>query len=142
MPANKRLNLIIDTNLWISFLISNRQDRLDHLLLIERVRILCSLELLDELSATISKPKLKKYFGANALNEMLLTLDPFIDFVDVRSAVSICRDLKDNFLLALAKDGRADFLLTGDNDLLDLKKFGKTRIVTVATFLENVNKES
>jgi predicted nucleic acid-binding protein len=43
---------------------------------------------------------------------------------------------KDNFLLALAKDGKAHYLLTGDKDLLDLEKFGKTRIVTISHFLE------
>ena len=142
MPGNKSLNLIIDTNLWISFLISHRQDRLDRLLLIERVRILFSSELLDEISATIAKPKIKKYFGINALDEMLLNIEAYIDFIEVKSTVNICRDHKDNFLLALSKDGHADFLLSGDKDLLDLKKFGKTKIVTIAFFLENINSKA
>lgn len=32
---------------------------------------------------------------------------------------NLCRDPKDNFLLSIAKDGNANYLLTGDNDLLD-----------------------
>jgi uncharacterized protein len=48
----------------------------------------------------------------------------------------VCRDSKDNFLLALAKDGKADYLLTGDKDLLELVQFGNTRIETLAVFLE------
>ena len=40
------------------------------------------------------------------------TFDPFIDLIEVESVVTICRDAKDNFLLALAKDGKADYLLT------------------------------
>src|ERR1035438_5036369 len=126
MQGNKTLCIIIDTNLWISFLISHRQDRLDDLLLIDKIKLIFSGELLDEISVTITKPKLKKHFGAGALNEMLLKLDPYIDFIEVHSVVNICRDIKDNFLLALAVDGNADYLLTGDNDLLALKKFGKT----------------
>jgi len=43
-------------------------------------------------------------------------------------------DPKDNFLLALAKDGNADYLITGDNNLLSLKEFGKTKIVTLSEF--------
>ncbi len=54
--------------------------------------------------------------------------------VDVRSKVELCRDPKDNFLLALAKDGDADYLITGDADLLVLKEFEKTKIVTLAEF--------
>ena len=69
---------------------------------------------------------------------MLSVFEPFIDLIDVISIISICRDPKDNFLLALAKDGKADFLLTGDKDLIDLKKIGKTKINTITSFLEEM----
>ncbi len=67
---------------------------------------------------------------------MFSVFDPFIDLIKVESVVTICRDIKDNFLLALAKDGNADYLLTGDKDLLVLQKFGKTKITTIANFIE------
>jgi putative PIN family toxin of toxin-antitoxin system len=46
----------------------------------------------------------------------------------------ICRDPKDDYLLALAKAAKADLLITGDDDLLVLKKHGKTRILKPAAF--------
>jgi len=70
------------------------------------------------------------------LEEMLSTFEPFIDLIEVEISVSICRDPKDNFLLALSKEGKADYLLTGDKDLLELKKFRKTKIVTITNFFE------
>ena len=136
MPKSKPLKLIIDTNLWVSFIISNKQSLLDPLLFAEEARFLFSLELIDEIQQTIAKPKLKKYFRTNALEEMLSAFEPFIDLIEVESIVTVCRDTKDNFLLALAKDGKADYLLTGDKDLLELKKFGKTRIKTIVTFID------
>ena len=135
MPKNKPVKLIIDTNLWISFIISNKQNLLDPLLLSEEARLLFSKELIAEIQQTITKPKLKKYFDGNALEEMLSTFEPFTDLIEVDSIVTICRDSKDNFLLALAKDGKADYLLTGDKDLLELKKFGKTKIEKITTFI-------
>ena len=96
------------------------------------------MELIEEIDRTILKPKFKPYFGINGLDEMLSVFEPFIDLIDVISIISICRDPKDNFLLSLAKDGKADFLLTGDKDLLDLKKIGKTKIATIASFLESM----
>ena len=54
--------------------------------------------------------------------------------VDVQSLINICRDSKDNFLLALVKDGNADYLVTGDSDLLSVKKLGKTKIVKLSEF--------
>ena len=69
---------------------------------------------------------------------MLTAFEPFTDLIQVESIVSICRDPKDNFLLALAKDGKADYLLTGDKDLLDLKNFGKTKIKTITAFVDKM----
>ncbi len=50
--------------------------------------------------------------------------------VEIISKVSVCRDAKDNYLLALAQDSLADFLITGDQDLLILKTFQTTVIST------------
>ncbi|MGA9212063.1 putative toxin-antitoxin system toxin component, PIN family [Kaistella sp.] len=102
--------------------------------------MLFSSELVSELQATISKPKLQKYFSENALEEMLLVFDEYIDFINVKSKVKICRDPNDDFLLSLAKDGKANFLLTGDKDLLEIEKFEKTSIVKFSTFLETFKK--
>lgn len=134
MQKNKPLKIIIDTNLWVSFIISNNHNLLDRLLFSENIRLLFSEELIAEIRVTIQKPKLKKYFGYNALEEMLDSFDSFIEFIEIESVIRTCRDPKDNFLLALAKDGKADYLLTGDKDLLVLKKFEKTKITTISNF--------
>jgi uncharacterized protein len=136
MAKSKPLKLIIDTNLWVSFIISNKQSLLDPFLFNAEARLLFSTELITEIQETIKKPRLKKYFTTNALEEMLLTFEPFIDLIEVKSIVTVCRDPKDNFLLALAKDGKADYLLTGDKDLLDIIKFGKTKIKTITSFID------
>jgi uncharacterized protein len=108
MPKSKPLKLIVDTNLWISFIISSKQSLLDSFLFAKEARLLFSAELIAEIQLTITKPKLKRFFRTNALDKMLTTFEPFIDLVEVESIVTICRDPKDNFLLALAKDGKAD----------------------------------
>lgn len=50
--------------------------------------------------------------------------------------VGVCRDPKDNHLLALAMDGEARYLVTGDLDLLVLSPFHAIQIVTPARFLD------
>lgn len=60
-------------------------------------------------------------------------------FIDIQSVVTICRDPKDNYLLALVKDAKADFLTTGDQDLLVLKSFEGTEIITYRDFLTGLN---
>ena len=61
-------------------------------------------------------------------------------FVNVTTPLqNWCRDVKDNYLLALSKDADADYLITGDKDLLVLKQFENTLIVTLPQFLEIIN---
>lgn len=138
MAKTKSLRIIIDTNLQISFIISKNYRPLDFLLYSGNARFLFSTALINEIDQTIKKPKLKKYFHSNAMNEMLLVFEPYVNLVTVNSVVDICRDSNDNFLLELAKDSKADYLLTGDKDLLELKKFGKTRIITIKDFLSEM----
>ena len=132
----KPIRLVVDTNLWISFLISKRLVALDKLLYSNKILFLFCEELINEVQVTITKLKLRKYFSDadNALEEMLVTFDPYIQFVEVKSHVTVCRDNADNFLLALSKDGKADFLVTGDKDLLSIRKFEKTNIITFNDF--------
>ena len=141
MLKSKPLKLIIDTNIWISFIISDKLSLLDPIFFTRKARLLFSSELIAEINETIKKPKLKKFFREDEIFEMLSAFESFIDFVEVKSIVTACRDPKDNFLLALAKDGKADYLLTGDKDLLDLKKFGKTKIRTAYDFIDEVKKD-
>ncbi|HQV36739.1 MAG TPA: putative toxin-antitoxin system toxin component, PIN family [Flavobacterium sp.] len=135
MPKIKD-RVIVDTNLWISFLLSKDYGKLDKLFNAENLILLFSRELLDEFVEVARRPKFKKYFSITDLNELLTEIHSRAEFIDVTSVVNLCRDEKDDFLLALAKDGKADFLITGDNDLLELEKFEKTNILTMANYLQ------
>ena len=54
--------------------------------------------------------------------------------IQITSNILICRDPDDNFLLNLAIDGNADYLITGDKGLLILEKINNTKIITIADF--------
>jgi len=54
--------------------------------------------------------------------------------IPLKTKVDICRDLKDNYLLSLAVDSKADFLITGDYDLLILEKIENTNIIRFSDF--------
>ena len=133
------MRLILDTNLWISFLISSKFEKLDELLINQKSKLLFSQEHLEEFVAVAKRPKLRKYISKDELEDLLETIHEVAEFVNVTSKVSKCRDPKDNFLLSLAVDGKADYLLTGDKDLLVLKKIGKTEIRTISEFFDVVD---
>ena len=61
MP-NKPLKVILDTNLWISFLLSKNYSKLDKLIQKKSIRLIFSKELIDEFIQVSNSSKLKKFF--------------------------------------------------------------------------------
>jgi len=132
----KSSRIILDTNLWISFLISKKFDKLDELIENKNIILCFSHELIEEFIVVVSRPKFKMYFSENNIERILTYFDEFGELTTVASNVQLCRDEKDNFLLNLSKDAKADFLITGDKDLLVLKTVGQTKITTFTAFIE------
>ena len=135
MPENKVVKIIIDTNLWISFLIGKELKELKNLLIEETIQLVISEEIVEEIILVTQRPKLQKYFTPNKVDELVRFLRTIGLFVNITSEVLFCRNPKDNYLLALAKDSDANFLVTGDQDLLVIAKFENTEIVTYQEFL-------
>lgn len=135
MPDLKN-KIIIDTNLWISFFIKNDFSKLEKLITDKSVTLIFSSELIQELITVSRRKKFAKFFDTQDIEKMLLSISSKIAVIEVNTIATECRDPKDNFLLSLAIDGDATHLLTGDKDLLEMKNYGKTLIITFAEYIE------
>jgi hypothetical protein len=131
----RKSRIVIDTNIWISFLLTKDFTSFDKIVSNPNLILLFSTKLLEEFIEVAQRPKFKKYFSPQDLKELLIEIREHGEFIVVKSSTTICRDPKDNFLLDLSKDGEATHLITGDKDLLDLKRFGKTQIITLKKFI-------
>lgn len=129
------MRIVIDTNVFIIALIGKGNPKLIDWLTDKKYTVLFSIEALDELSEVIKRPKFKKLFTEDKVFVLLDILNSVKELVEVKSNTNVCRDKKDNFLLNLAKDGKADYLITEDLDLLELKKHYKTKIVKYKQFI-------
>jgi len=94
--------------------------------------ILISPFILAELSNFLEEYHIKKKERETILNEFKTRSIKIIP----QKKVNVCRDKKDNQILALCLAGKADFLITGDKHLLSLKKFGNTKILKPKEFLK------
>ncbi|MHB8260773.1 MAG: putative toxin-antitoxin system toxin component, PIN family [Bacteroidia bacterium] len=134
--SNRKNRLVIDTNLWVSFLLTNNFNKLDSILEKKKVVLVFSQALIDELVEVTQRTKFKKYFNYNDVETLLKLISSRAEFIHVVTKTKKCRDPKDNFLLALCADGKADYLLTGDEDLLVLKKYKTTTIIRITDYLQ------
>lgn len=134
--AKKAERIIIDTNLWISYLITKDLKNLDNKIITGKIKVIFSLELIEEFLSVAHRPKFKKHFTKNDIEQLVDIFEVYGEIAEVTSKVELCRDPKDNFVLSLAKDSKANYLVTGDKDLLDLKTIVGTKIITMTDYLK------
>jgi putative PIN family toxin of toxin-antitoxin system len=109
---------------------------IDKLIFNDKVVLLFSDELMTEFIDVTGREKLKPYFTKEDIASLIDLIEEYGEIIKVNSKVDACRDKEDNFLLSLAKDGKSDYLITGDKDLLVIESFGKTKIISLTDFLE------
>ena len=131
---NRSYKVIVDSNIWISFLIGKSLKGFQNHIDSHKIKIITCNEQLHELSDVLSRPKLKKYFTKLQVIEFFDLLDFCSDNITITSITNLCRDAKDDYLVSLSIDSQADFLITGDMDLLVLNKIGKTLILKYTDF--------
>ena len=96
-------------------------------------------QIVDEFSRVSADEKIRKYVDDEDVAAFLSAFLSKAVFVPSESKVRILNDPDDN-VLAVAKDGGADLIVTGDRHMLDLGKFGRTRVVTVEEALLTLRK--
>lgn len=130
------MKVVIDTNIWVSYLLGSLLQGIDEKILSKEIKVVVSDDMLKELSEVSSRPKFKNIFTAKRIKELFSLLDSYAIVVLPSQKVNACRDGKDNFLLEVALEGKADYLVTGDDDLLVLNTFHNTKIVKPKDFEE------
>ncbi len=126
---------VIDTNIFVSGILygGNAQSVL-RLFEEARIEIIISPAILTEILVTLKKFAVPE----EVIDDLSELVQGKAHKVMPRERVRVSRDPDDNMLLEAAGAGRADFLVTGDKDLLTLGSYGVTLIVTPREFLEIV----
>lgn len=133
MPWSRRYRVVVDTNVFVSgVLFGGNPEKILKLLVEKAFDLLISPEIAFEI---IRKLEL---FGASgqAIDDLKYIFNEGAIKVVPKEKVNICRDAKDNMFLELSLCGDADYLVTGDKDLLEVKEFKGTKIIKPKEFLE------
>jgi putative PIN family toxin of toxin-antitoxin system len=132
------VRLVIDTNILISALLSG-SSLPAHLIALwreGRFDLLTSADQLDELMRVTRYPRIRERLAPPLAGRLINELPDIAVVVKNLPVVTVSPAPFDNYLLATAAAGSADFLVTGDKrDLLALKLYEGTKIITVRDFL-------
>jgi len=132
------VRLVIDTNVLISALLADASLPAQLIVLWRHGRfdLLTAAEQLDELMRVTRYPKIRERLAPALAGHLINDQRAIAVIVDRLPVVDVSADPNDNYLLAIATAGSADFLVTGDKrDLLGIEVYEGTKIVTVRDFL-------
>jgi uncharacterized protein len=130
------LRFVFDTNVIVSAALladSVPRQALDKAL--DEGTILISLPVLLELAEVLGRERLNRYLLEEERMRFLVALLKESELVGITEAVTDCRDAGDNKFLELAISGKADYIISGDKDLLILNPFRGIPILTPRSFL-------
>ena len=127
---------VVDTNVLIGiFLGSHNCLAVREAFLAGLFDIVISPELASEFIVACRKPKLSKLIHPQDVTDTMELLKSDAEWVAPRVKIAASRDPKDNPVLECAVAGKADFIVSGDKDLLDLNSFQKITIINPRQFL-------
>ena len=130
--------VVLDTNVFLSaFIYGGMSEQIFDLIVDEKLTLFVSPPLVTEI--------IRKFKEKGASKEMIQNIISLLKLratlVTPKIKINICRDPADNFLFELAQTSSTDYLITRDNDLLDLKVWKKSRIITPEIFFSILRKK-
>ncbi len=129
------MKVILDCNIWISFLLGYQTNAMQYLLCHPSINIYVCDEILQEIQSVGRRQKITKRIADDDLGNMLDIIAQFCTYAQITTISNIpIRDSKDIYLLSFAESIHADFLVSGDRDLLVLKHHEDTKIVSLSEF--------
>lgn len=133
------IRAVLDTNIIISsvFWKGNPHEVVRRGILGE-YQLVASVEILDEVA---DKLRVKFKFPEESIQELVDILLTRCQIVEPASKFDVVRDKSDNKVIECAFDGKANYVVTGDPDLLDLKEFKSIKIITAKEFLEKTKQQ-
>ena len=131
------MRCVFDTNVLVSALLlpdSKPRKSLD--LALRRGNVLISFATLAELHEVLGRKQFRRYFDEEDIRTFIAALTREAQWIDVAEQIRACRDPRDDMFLELAVSGDADYIISGDTDLLALNPFQGIRILPPHLFLE------
>ena len=131
------MKVILDCNIWISFLLGKQHGLLKKVLTDMRFDVYVCRELLQEIADVACRDKIRKRVSEEELRLLFKIIDAYCYYEEISTkVVAGVRDPTDLYLLSFAQEITADYIVSGDKDLTDLECYQQTKILKLAEFKE------
>lgn len=141
---NEKPRIVIDTQILLRAIVNRRSLPAKIVFDLAKVyELVVSEGTLDEITELVQRPKIRAKFSLSdeAIDELLVRLSGG-DHVVVTTVPAISRDPKDDVFLACAEAGKANYIVSEDNDLLVLNPYQSIQIVNALDFFKIISPPS
>lgn len=137
--TDSKPRVALDTNLLVSRALTPDSFTASAVrMIIDRCDLLVSQATMDEFATVLTRFQSKGYLMQDEAITLIMTYKEMVEWVPVIERVQAYRDPKDDMFLELAVNGRAGYIITGDQDLLALHPFRGVGILTAKDFISTV----
>jgi len=132
------MKIVLDANIFISSIFWSGNPRV----VLDRVianldELFITKEILDEIEAVIGRPKF--HVGQEQINFIMKSIEEISNTVVIKNhKINKSRGKTDNKYLECAVNAKSDYIISGDNHLLEIKEYKKIKIITPKNYLEIV----
>ncbi len=113
--------VVVDTNVWVSAFINPHGPpaQIREAFVLGRFQVVLSVPILDEIAEVLARPRIRGKYGLdeNEIAEFLRALAQHSIPVVPTGNLHICRDPDDDLVLETALLGKAQYMITRDDDL-------------------------
>ena len=134
------MRVVVDSNVFVSAALQDKPvSAIAARLAVRHNVLLKSAATEQQLFEVIARPYLAPLISS-ASHEWLARMLASAELVTITERIAVCRDSTDDRFLEPAVNGRADLILTDDNDRLVLNPFRGIPIVAPVTFAQGVTR--
>ena len=126
---------VFDSNIWISFILNKKFNQLIEIIIDNNLKVFISDEMLYEIENVLIRPKFSKYLNPIDIYEAIIIISKVSIIFNDYKTVRLTRDIKDDYIIALAKTTKTKFIVTGDKDLLEYKHTPPPSIINLSQFM-------
>lgn len=134
------LKLVLDANILVSaFFWKGNECELFKLIEEGKAELYISREMLEEVEDVLNRDKFKGIIiktnqTSNQIVQKIISISHLV--IGSKLNINVCRDADDNMVLECAVHAKADFIVSGDEDLLSLKEYENIKIIQTNEILK------
>ncbi len=130
------MKVIFDCNIWVSLFITKQLPLLRQFLTSSEIQFFTTQELENEIRTVLLRKKIRKYVDVRAVEIFIYQISRYCEKIEIdgKCADVNIRDPKDIYLVTLSEETKADYLVSGDKDLLVIGEYKVTKFITLSEF--------